>query len=166
MLYFRFDFNKDDFKGSEHKSVLYGYSVEDVVDYLFEEESEQLNGYYLDEYRKLKTQYWDNEEISEKEYDEKINDLKKEFIADELTLNGCSCFELNEQGIDFAKRYGYDNRPIITIFEGKEIGSGHDGETIAKCEKVIWQGKSDIITDIFYNDDIKNKVEEIMKIIK
>ena len=166
MLYFRFDFNKEDFKGSEHRSVAYGYAVEDVVDNLFDEESEQLKGYYLDEYRKLKEQYWDNEEMSEEEFDKKVNDLKQEYIKNELTLNGCSCFELNEDGIEFAKRYGYDDRAIITIFEGEKIERGHDGEIVAKCEKIIWQGDANIITDIFYDDDIENKVDEILNIIK
>lgn len=166
MLYFRFDFNKEDFKGREHKSVAYGYAVEDVVDNLFDEESEQLNGYYLDTYRKLKEQYWDNEEISEEEFDKKVNELKQEYIKDELTLNGCSCFELNEEGINFSNEYKYDDRAVITIFEGEEIQRGHDGEIVAKCEKVIWQGDANIITNIFYDDDVENKVEEILNIIK
>lgn len=166
MLYFRFDFNKNDFKGAEHKSTAFGYSVNDVVDELFDEESEKLNGYYLDEYRNLQQQYWDNEEISEEEYDKKLNSLKQEYINDELTLNGCSCFELNNEGIEQAIEYGYDDRKIVTIFEGKEIESGHDGEIVAKCEKIIWQGNSDIITDIFYNDDIENKIEKVMEIIQ
>lgn len=166
MLYFRFDFNKEDFKGSKHKSVAYGYAVEDVVDNMFDEGSEQLSGYYLDTYRRLKEQYWDNEEISEEEFDEKVRDLKQEYIKDELTLNGCSCFELSEEGINFAKEYKYDDRPIITIFEGEEIENGHDREIVAKCEKIIWQGNANIITDIFYDDDIENKVEEILNIVK
>lgn len=166
MLYFRFDCEKEDFKGEKHKSVLYGHGVDDVVDNLFENEDETLNGYYLDTYRNLKEKYFDNDEISEKEYDEQLESLKKEYIDDELTLDGCSCFELNEEGIYFSNRYGYDNRKIITIFEGTEVATGHDGEIVAKCEKIIWQGNADEITDIFYDDDIENKVTEVLRLIK
>lgn len=166
MLYFRFDFNKEDFKGVEHKSIAYGYEVQDRVDYLFDEESSVLNGYYLDTYRDLKEKYFDLEEITESEYDEKINALKKEYINEELTLDGCSCFELNEEGIEFSNNYGYDDRNVITIFEGTENGTGHDGEIVAKCEKIIWQGNADEITDIFYDDDIEDKVAEVLKLIK
>ena len=166
MLYFRFDFNKEDFKGAEHKSVLYGYEAEDRVDYLFDEENEVLNGYYLDTYRELRRKYFDDEEISEEEYDTKLNELKQEYIKDELTLDGCSCFELNDEGIEFSNRYGYDDRQIITIFEGEEVEAGHDGEVVAKCEKIIWQGNSKELVDIFYDDDIENKIEEVLKLIK
>lgn len=166
MLYFRFDCEKENFKGAEHKSVAYGHSVNDVVDNLFENEDETLNGYYLDTYRELKEKYFDNDEISEEEYDEQLETLKKEYIDDELTLNGASCFELNEEGIEFSNNYGYDDRPIITIFEGKEVGTGHDGEVVAKCEKIIWQGNSNEITDIFYDTDIQDKVSEVLKLIK
>lgn len=167
MLYFRFDFNKEDFKGKEHKSIAYGYEVEDIVDFLFDEESEQLKGYYLDSYKKLQEQY-DNEEISENEYDKKVIDLKQEYIRDELTLDGCSCFELNEEGINFSNRYGYDDRKIITIFEGQQKGFGHDGEVVAKCEKIVWQGDSNKITDIFYDDDLTSneKINKILDLIK
>ena len=166
MLYFRFDFNKEDFKGADHKSVLYGYEVEDRVDYLFDEENEVLNGYYLDTYRELRRKYFDNEEISEEEYDTKLNELKQEYIKDELTLNGCSCFELNDEGIEFSNGYGYDDRQIVTIFEGEEVETGHDGELVAKCEKIVWQGNSKELVNIFYDDDIENKVEEVLKLIK
>lgn len=166
MLYFRFDFDKENFKGAEHKSVLNGYEAEERVDYLFDEKPEMLNGYYLDTYKDLKEKYFDNDEISEEEYDEKLEALKKEYIDDELTLDGASCFELNDEGIDFSNRYGYDDRPIITIFEGKEVGTGHDGEVVAKCEKIIWQGNSNEITDIFYDTDIQDKVSEVLKLIK
>ena len=166
MLYFRFDFNKEDFKGAEHKSVLYGYEAEDRVDYLFDEENEVLNGYYLDTYRELRRKYFDDEEISEEEYDTKLNELKQEYIKDELTLDGCSCFELNDEGIEFSNRYGYDDRQIITIFEGEEVEAGHDGEVVSKCEKIIWQGNSKELVDIFYDDDIENKIEEVLKLIK
>lgn len=165
MLYFRFDFEKEDFKGEKHKSVMYGYEVEDRVDYLFDEESEQLNGYYLNTYKELQEKYFDKEEISEEEYDEKIAELKKEFIKDELTLNGASCFELNEDGIDFSNNYKYDDRKIISIFEGDEIDCGHDKEIVAKCEKIIFQGNSKEIIDIFYDDDIEDKVAEVLKLI-
>ena len=164
MLYFRFDFRKEDFKGANHQSVLYGYEVEDRVDFLFEEE--KIRGYYLDEYKKLQKQFFEDNTISEEEYDKKLNDLKQEYIDDELTLDGCSCFELTEKGIESAINYGYDDRPIVTIFEGHQIGDGHDGEIVAKCEKTLWQGNAKIITNIMYDDDIENKVEEILKIIK
>lgn len=166
MLYFRFDCRKEDFKGAEHKSVAYGHSVDDVVDSLFEEESELLNGYYLDTYRRLKQKFWDLEEITEQEYDKEIKALKEEYIKDELTLNGCSCFELSDEGIEFSNSYKYDDREIITIFEGEEVAIGHDGEIIAKCEKIVWQGNSEEMTNIFYDDDIEDKVAEVLKIIK
>ena len=105
-------------------------------------------------------------EEGEEEYDEKFNNLVQEFIKDEWTLDGCSCFELNEEGIEFSNNYKYDDRKIITIFEGEEVAKGHDGEIVAKCEKVVWQSNADEIINIFYNDEIENKVEEILKIIK
>ena len=108
------------------------------------------------------SKYFDDEEISEEEYDTKLNELKQEYIKDELTLDGCSCFELNDEGIEFSNRYGYDDRQIITIFEGEEVEAGHDGEVVAKCEKIIWQGNSKELVDIFYDDDIENKIEEVL----
>lgn len=165
MLFFRFDFNKEDFKGENHKSVLYGESARDMAEFKFEEGS--VNNYYLDEYNKIREQYFDNDEISEEEYDEKFNNLVDEFIEDEWTLNGCSCFYLDEEGIESAKQYGsIVERPIITIFEGEDVGSGHDGEDVAKCEKIIFQGNSDKIVDVFYDKDIENKAEYILNLVK
>ena len=74
--------------------------------------------------------------------------------------------ELNEEGIRFSNNYKYDDREIITIFEGEEVGTGHDGEIVAKCEKILWQGNSEEITNIFYDDDIEDKVAEVLKIIE
>ena len=98
---------------------------------------------------------------------EEYDKLKKEYIDNEWTLNGCSCFELTEDGIEFACRYGHiTERKIVTFFEGEEIETGHDGETVAKCNKIIWQDNSNKITDILFDDDIENKVEKILNIIK
>lgn len=165
MLYFRFDCEKENFKGINHKSVLYGHNAEEMAIFEFENEGHFVQGYYLDTYNELQEKLLD-EEISEEEYDEKFNDLVQEFIKDEWTLDGCSCFELNEEGIRFSNNYKYDDRKIITIFEGEEVAKGHDGETVAKCEKVIWQGNADEIINIFYNDEIENKVEKILNMIK
>lgn len=160
MLYFRFDCSKEDFKGAQHKSVLYGDEAMTMVDFQFEEG--RVDKYYLDQYNKIVDEIDDVDEFSN-EYDK----LKKEYIEDNWTLNGCSCFELNEEGIEFACRYGHiTEREIVTFFEGEEIETGHDGENVAKCKKIVWQGNSSKIADILYNDDIENKVEEILKIIK
>jgi hypothetical protein len=160
MLYFRFDCDKEDFKGAEHKSVLFGDDAMTMVDFQFEEG--HVENYYLDRYNKIVEEIDDFDEFSE-EYDK----LKKEYIEDKWTLDGCSCFELSEDGIDFACRYGHiTEREIVTFFEGEEVDTGHDGETVAKCDKIVWQGDSSKITDIFYDDDIENKVEEILNIIK
>ena len=167
-LYFRFDWRKEDFKGSKHKSMLRGYEVEDHVDYMFEDENLlfDTNGYYLNTYRELNEQ-WHNDEISEQEYDDKLDALKKEYIEEKLTLDGASAFKLDEYGIDFSNSYGYYDRPIVTVFAGTESDmEGHDGESVAKSEKIIWQGDSDILNDIFLDDDltIEEKNEELMKI--
>jgi hypothetical protein len=165
MLYFRFDCEKEDFKGQEHTSVLYGHNAEEMAIFEFENEGHFVQGYYLNTYNKLQEQLLD-EEITEEEYDEKFDELVKEFIKDEWTLNGCSCFELSKEGIEFSNNYKYDDRKIITIFEGEEVAKGHDGEIVVKCEKIVWQGNADEITDIFYDDDIEDKVEEVLSIIK
>lgn len=160
MLYFRFDCDKEDFKGAEHKSVLYGDDAMTMLDFRFEEG--QVDNYYLDRYNKLV----DEIENTDK-FIEEYSKLKKEYIEDNWTLDGCSCFELTEDGIDFACRYGYiTEREIVTFFEGEEVETGHDGETVAKCDKIVWQGDSNKITDILYDDDIENKVQEILNIIK
>lgn len=160
MLYFRFDCDKEDFKGAEHKSVLYGDDAMTMLDFRFEEG--QVDNYYLDRYNKLV----DEIENTDK-FIEEYSKLKKEYIEDNWTLDGCSCFELTEDGIDFACRYGHiTEREIVTFFEGAEVETGHDGETVAKCDKIVWQGDSNKITDILYDDDIENKVQEILNIIK
>lgn len=160
MLYFRFDCDKEDFKGAEHKSVLYGDDAMTMLDFRFEEG--QVDNYYLDRYNKLV----DEIENTDK-FIEEYSKLKKEYIEDNWTLDGCSCFELTEDGIDFACRYGHiTEREIVTFFEGEEVETGHDGETVAKCDKIVWQGDSNKITDILYDDDIENKVQEILNIIK
>jgi len=165
MLYFRFDWRMEDFKGENHKSVFYGYEAEDRAIDEFENEGAFVQGYYLDEYNKLKEQYFDLEEISAEDYDKKFADLVQEFIKDEWTLEGCSCFELNEDGIDFSDSYRYDNRPIMTIFEGEKTGDGHDGEEVAKCTKILWQGNSREITSIFRDEDIEDKVSAVLEYI-
>lgn len=160
MLYFRFDCDKEDFKGAEHKSVLYGDDAMTMLDFRFEEG--QVDNYYLDRYNKLV----DEIENTDK-FIEEYSKLKKEYIEDNWTLDGCSCFELTEDGIDFACRYGHiTEREIVTFFEGEEVETGHDGETVAKCDKIVWQGDSNKITDILYDDDIENKIQEILNIIK
>ena len=160
MLFFRFDCEKEDFKGSEHKSKLYGHSCEDFVDEAFD--NENIDKYYLDILHDLNNKYFDTEEISLEEYDEKVLALKKEYINDELTLDGCSCFELSEDDIKFSNNYKYYDRKIITIFEGEKIGLGHDGECVAKCSKIVWQGDSNVITDILLDDDTQDKVEAVL----
>ena len=160
MLYFRFDCDKEDFKGAEHKSVLYSDDAMTMLDFRFEEG--QVDNYYLDRYNKLV----DEIENTDK-FIEEYSKLKKEYIEDNWTLDGCSCFELTEDGIDFACRYGHiTEREIVTFFEGEEVETGHDGETVAKCDKIVWQGDSNKITDILYDDDIENKVQEILNIIR
>ena len=167
-LYFRFDWSKEDFRGSEHKSKLRGYEIEAHVDYMFDDESLlfDTNGYYLNTYRELKEQ-WYNDEISEQEYDDKLDALKKEYIEEALTLDGASSFRLDEDGIEFSNIYEYYDRPIVTVFAGIESDmEGHDGEAVARSEKVIWQGDSDILSEIFLDDDltIEEKNKELMKI--
>ena len=160
MVYFRFDCDKKDFKGTEHKSVLYGDDAMTMADFEFEEG--RVDNYYLDKYNKIVNEIDDLDKFSN-EYDK----LKKEYIEDNLTLDGCSCFELTDNGIEFACRYGHiTERKIVTFFEGEEIETGHDGETVAKCNKILWQGNSSKITNILYDDDIENKIEEILNIIK
>ena len=160
MLYFRFDCDKEDFKGAEHKSILYGDDAMTMLDFRFEEG--QVDNYYLDRYNKLV-----DEIENTNKFIEEYNKLKKEYIEDNWTLGGCSCFELTEDGIDFACRYGHiTEREIVTFFEGEEVETGHDGETVAKCDKIVWQGDSNKITDILYDDDIENKIQEILNIIK
>ena len=160
MVYFRFDCDKKDFKGIEHKSVLYGDDAMTMIDFEFEEG--RVDKYYLDKYNKIVNEIDDFDKFSN-EYDK----LKKEYIEDNWTLDGCSCFELTDDGIEFACRYGHiTEREIVTFFEGEEIETGHDGETVAKCNKIIWQDNSNKITDILFDDDIENKVEKILNIIK
>ena len=79
MKYFRFDMSKEDFKGAEHKSVFMGDEVYEYCDDLFE------NGEAPAEYQSR--------------YDDGDFDVIDEYIDNELTLDGCSCFELNEAGI-------------------------------------------------------------------
>lgn len=131
MLYFRFDCDKEDFKGAEHKSVLYGDDAMTMLDFRFEEG--QVDNYYLDRYNKLV----DEIENTDK-FIEEYSKLKKEYIEANWTLDGCSCFKLTEDGIDFACRYGHiTEREIVTFFEGEEVETGHDGETVAKCDKIV-----------------------------
>lgn len=122
MLYFRFDKSKEDFKGVDHKSVFMGDEVYDYCDELFE------NGEAPEEYQK--------------EYDDGNFDIIDDYIENELTLDGCSCFELTDVGIkQFLTDYnGFINTfKIVTIFDGDFIEYGHDGETVAKCNKIIKQ---------------------------
>ena len=122
MLYFRFDKNKEDFKGVDHKSVFMGDEVYNYCDELFE------NGEAPEEYQQ--------------EYDDGNFDIIDEFIENELTLDGCSCFELNKSGIEqFKKDYSgfINNFNVVTVFDGDFIEYGHDGETVAKCNKIIEQ---------------------------
>lgn len=160
MLYFRFDINKEDFKGTEHKSVLFGDGAEEMAILRFEDGS--VDSYYLNQYDELQEKLFD--ELSEEEYDEKFSELLKEYIDDEWTLNGCSCFELSEEGIEEARNYGhiYD-REIVTIFEGNFVSCGHDGECVSKCNDIKFQGNSKKFVDILFDIDLTNQ-EKITKI--
>ena len=77
MLYFRFDFNKEDFKGAEHKSVLYGYEAEDRVDYLFDEENEDSIFSDVTKVTDEGAAYKEVPLIITKIYDDQVNEKKK-----------------------------------------------------------------------------------------
>ena len=122
MKFFRFDKSKEDFKGSEHKSVFMGDEVYNYCDDLFE------NGEAPNEYQAR--------------YNDGDFDVIDDYIDDCLTLNGCSCFEFSDNGINEAlKEYSafFDIFNVVTIFEGEFIEYGHDGELIAKCDKILEQ---------------------------
>lgn len=160
MLYFRFDNNKEDFKGQEHKSVLFGEEAEEMATFRFEDGS--VDTYYQNQYNELQEKLFD--ELSEEEYDEKFSELLKEYIDDEWTLNGCSCFELSKEGIEEARNYGHIcDREIVTIFEGEFVECGHDGECVAKCNKIKFQGNSEKFVDILFDTDLTDE-EKITKI--
>ena len=128
MLYFRFDRNKDDFKGSEHNSVFMGDEVYEYCDELFE------NGDAPEEYQK--------------EYDDGNFDIIDDYIENELTVSGCSCFELDASGIEMSKGYAfYDTHNWVTVFEGDFLEYGHDGEPIVKCTNIIEQLPTDKFVD-------------------
>ncbi len=165
MLYFRFDNNKEDFKGIEHKSVLFGEEAEDMATLRFEDGS--ANSYYQSQYDELQEKLFD--ELSEEEYDAKFSELLKEYIEDEWTLNGCSCFELSEEGLEEARNYGhiYD-REIVTLFSGEYINCGHDGECVAKCNEIKFQENSKEFVDILFDIDLtdEEKLDKIMGLVK
>lgn len=147
MLYFRFD-NKNDFKGSEHKSGFAGWY--DICLDKFSDEFE-------DEFSKL-----EGEELDNRIYE----------YAQELgyILDGCSCFELNNDGIeefiDYIKTHPIDEYEEINIFEGIDKGLGHDGEQVAKCTNIVFTGKTKDFMNIINDDEIENKLSKILELIK
>ncbi len=165
MLYFRFDNSKEDFKGNKHKSVLFGEAAEEMATLRFEDGS--ANSYYQSQYDELQEKLFD--ELSEEEYDVKFSELLKEYIEDEWTLSGCSCFSLSKEGLEEAKNYGhiYD-REIITIFNGEFVDCGHDGECVAKCNEIKFQGNSKKFVDILFDIDLEDeeKINKIMELVK
>ena len=120
MLYFRFDKDKDSFKGSKHKSVFMGDDVWEYCYDLFD------NSEAPEEYQKI--------------YDDGDEDVIEDYINDVLTIDGCSCFELNRAGLDEACTYSFfDTMGVVTVFEGDFVEYGHDGEIVAKCNNIIEQ---------------------------
>lgn len=146
MLYFRFDY-KNDFRGAEHKSAFAGW-----YDICLDKFAEKFE----DEYSKLEGEDLDNRIY---EYAEELGYI----------LNGCSCFELNEAGIEEFISY-ITTHPIyeyeeINIFEGIDKGYGHDGEQVAKCTKIVYTGKTEDFMNIIEDEDLSleeklNKINE------
>lgn len=163
MLYFRFDNNKEDFKGTEHKSILFGEGAYDMA-YIKVVDNEQGGEYS----KRVK-------EALQKEFDGEIEDssdivesIVNEYIENEWTLNGCSCFELSVDGLEEAENYAHIyERNVVTVFDGEYIGQGHDGEDVAHCNKIVYQGNTDEFNDILLDFDIDydEKLKKIMKLI-
>lgn len=149
MLYFRFD-NKNGFKGAEHKSAFTGW-----YDICLDKFSENFE----DEYLELEGQELDNRIY---EYAEELGYI----------LDGCSCFELNEDGIEeflnYINTHHIDEYEEINIFEGIDKGLGHDGEQVAKCTKIVFTGKTANFMNIVDNDDltIEEKLKKINENVK
>lgn len=149
MLYFRFD-NKDDFKGTKHKSAFAGWY--DICLDKFSEEFE-------DEYSELEGQ----------ELDTRIYEYAEELG---YILDGCSCFELTEDGIEefisYIETHPINNYEEVNIFEGIDNGYGHDGEQVAKCTKIVYTGKTEDFMDIIDNEELSlsEKIIKINKLIK
>lgn len=147
MLYFRFD-NKNEFKGSQHKSGFAGWY--DICLDKFAEE-------YQDEYLELEGEKLDTRIF---EYAEELGYI----------LNGCSCFELTEEGlaefINYIKDHPIDEYEEINIFEGLAKGFGHDGECVAQCTDIIFTGNTKDFMNIIDNEDLTtidklNKIKEM-----
>lgn len=155
MLYFRFDW-ENDFKGAEHKSGLAGW-----FDICFDKISD------TQEYDELEEKYG----YGTNEYDIALNNLVKEYALENgYILDGCSCFTLTEEGIEeftnYIKDHPISEYPEINIFEGIDKGYGHDGEQVAKCTKIVYTGETKVFMDIINDENIKNKLSEILKLIK
>ncbi len=147
MLYFRFD-NKDGFKGAKHTSGFAGW-----YDICLDKFSEN----FQEEYSELEGQ----------ELDDRIYEYAQELG---YILDGCSCFELTEDGIEefinYIKTHPINDYEEINIFEGIDKGFGHDGEVVAKCTNILYTGKTKDFMNIIDDEDIKNKLEEVLKLIK
>lgn len=155
MLYFRFDWEKD-FKGAEHRSGLAGW-----YDTCFDQLAD------TQEYDELEEKYV----YGTAEYDIALDNLIKDFaIENGYLLDGCSCFTLTNEGIEefvnYIKDHPIDEYPEINIFEGIDRGFGHDGEKVAECTKIIYTGKTKDFMNIIKDDDIEDKVSEVLKLIK
>lgn len=150
-LYFRFDVDSESFKGTEHNSVLFGSDVYEVA------YDQVVEGSATDamEYHDLYMDAWNrycNEEISKDELDTIQEKIVQDYIEKELTLDGCSCFELDEYGLKQAQNYGHImDRQVVTIFTGEYVGEGHDGECVVKPEKIVYQGDTETFKDILYD---------------
>ena len=157
MLYFRFD-NKNGFKGDEHKSGFSGW-----YDICLDELSD------TEEYNELEDKYG----YGTKEYDTALDNLVREYAEEKgYLLDGCSCFELTEDGIEelveYIKTHPIDEYEEINIFEGIDKGLGHDGEQVAKCTKIAYTGKTINFMKIVDNEDltITEKLNKIMELVK
>lgn len=153
MLYFRFD-NKNDFKGTEHKSGFSGW-YDICLDKLSDTE----------EYDKLEETYGYGTE----EYDNALDDLVREYAEENgYLLDGCSCFELTEEGIEeyieYVKTHPIDEYEEFNIFEGIDKGFGHDGEQVAKCTKIVYTGKTADFMEIINDEDLslEEKTDKIL----
>lgn len=164
MLYFRFDNNKEDFKGEEHKSVLFGDEAYEIA-YIKVVENEEA-GEYTERVKEARQKEFDGEIEDSSDI---VESIVNEYIENECTLNGCSCFELSVDGLKEAENYGHIyERNIITIFDGEYVGQGHDGENVAHCNKIIYQESPENFNDILldFEIDYEEKLKKIMELIK